>query len=335
MPTGFTLEAAARPARAIANSPASLIAPPWPKKATDLIIEEGPRPPKSRRRQPTAECVVCIYPYSRDAATVWENCKQLGLMLWQVQLDHDARNSITIGFYESFTKFLQQEDDAPDTIQELAQQALIKLVLADNTDPDKVGFIRWRAACYVAGEDIEALHNLMFLLDSFFIFANEGREEKVTVSLYPYLGVDIAPIWDDIKYPNYLLYDPERHPPLGIFEAQPPQGKRIMNMTIQPESEIHASFVFHGCTWLFRDALNFYGIRAVTYEDEGTTHYCRTVEKLAMDDELGKGTLLNVLDEVLKNIAVRVRVESGLGALSGSVKSFVQTLRSREDLHFT
>ena len=81
MPTGFTLEAAAKPARAIASSPASLIAPPGPKKATDLIIEEGPRPPKSRRRQQSAECVVCIYPYSRDAATVWENCKQPGLML--------------------------------------------------------------------------------------------------------------------------------------------------------------------------------------------------------------------------------------------------------------
>ena len=114
MPTGFTLEAAAR---AIASSPASLIAPlGGAKKVTDLIIEEGPRPPKSRRRQQSAECVVCIYPYSRDAATVWENCKQPGLMLWQVQLDHNARNSLTIGFYESFTKFLQQEDGVPDTI---------------------------------------------------------------------------------------------------------------------------------------------------------------------------------------------------------------------------
>ena len=156
MPTSFTLEAAAKPAGAIANSPASLTAPPQPKKATDLIIEEGPRPPKSRRRQHSAECVVCIYPYSRDAATVWENCKQSGLMLWQVQLDHNARNSITIGFYESFKKFLQQEDDVPSTVQELAQQALIKLVLADTTDPDKVGFVRWRAAFYVAGEDVEA-----------------------------------------------------------------------------------------------------------------------------------------------------------------------------------
>ena len=141
MPTGFTLEAAAKPARAIASSPASLIAPPGPKKATDLIIEEGPRPPKSRRRQQSAECVVCIYLYSRDATTVWENCKQPGLMLWQVQLDHNARNSITVGFYESFTKFLQQEESAPDSIKGLAE-AGIKLILTDTSDPDDVGFIR-------------------------------------------------------------------------------------------------------------------------------------------------------------------------------------------------
>ena len=116
MPTGFNLKVAAKPARAIACSPASLSTPPLPKKASELIIEEGPRPPKLRRRQPTAECVVTIYPYSHDAATVWESCNQPGMMLWQVQLDHNARNSITIGFYESFTKFLQQEDYVPQTL---------------------------------------------------------------------------------------------------------------------------------------------------------------------------------------------------------------------------
>lgn len=86
-----------------------------------------------------------------------------------------------------FTKFLQQEEDAPDSLQELAEKAFIKLVLADGSDPDQVGFVRWRAAFYIGGEKIEALHNFLFLLDSFFVWVNEGRTEKVVAALYPYL----------------------------------------------------------------------------------------------------------------------------------------------------
>ena len=330
MANKFSLAAAAKPSRGTA----SIDKAQAHRKATAIVVEEGPKPPKFRRRQSTAECIVAIYSYSSDASTVWEGCKDPGKKLWQVQLDHNARNSITIGFYEVFTKFLQQEDDAPDTIQELARKGMIKLVLGDTNDPDRVGFVRWRAAFYIAGDGVEVLHNFLYLLDAFFVFANEGREENVTVSLYPYLGVDIAPIWDDIKYPNYLLYDPERRLPLGIFEAQPPQGKRIMSMTIQPESEIHASFVFHGCTWLFREAWDCHDVRAVTYEEEGTTQYCRAIQNLDVSDELGKAKLLNILDTVLKNLALRVLIEGGLAGLSGKVRSFVLELKSREDLHF-
>ena len=54
-----------------------------------------------------------------------------GLTLWQVQVDHNATNSITVGFYETFGKFLQQDEDAPDSLKELSEKALIKLVITD------------------------------------------------------------------------------------------------------------------------------------------------------------------------------------------------------------
>ena len=114
-------------------------------------------------------------------------------------LPHVSRSYIFIDqpwLYESFSKFLQQEEEAPDTIKELEQQAMIKLVLADSTDPDDVGFVRWRAAFYVAGD----LINFLFLLDAFFVWINEGREERVTIALYPYLDVDILRIGDNLVY---------------------------------------------------------------------------------------------------------------------------------------
>ena len=143
----FSLEHVARPLLLGASLPPQPEAPKSVPKVSTLI-ELGPRPSKIRRREANAECAVAIYPYTKDAATIWEACTEQGATLWQVQLEHNARDSITVGFYESFTKFLQQEESAPDSINGLAE-AGIKLLLTDTSDPDQVGFIRWRAAFYV------------------------------------------------------------------------------------------------------------------------------------------------------------------------------------------
>ena len=164
----FSLEHVARPLLSVATIP-----------RVSALIEIGPRPPKIRRREETAECVVAIFPYTKDAKTIWDACTVQGATLWQVQLEHNAKDSITVGFYESFTKFLQQEESAPDSINGLAEVG-IKLILTDTADPDHVGFIRWRAAFYVAGE-LAALHNFLYSLDEFFTWVNQNRSPKVTV----------------------------------------------------------------------------------------------------------------------------------------------------------
>ena len=50
---------------------------------------------------------------------------------------------------------------------------------SSSLDPDDVGFVRWRAAFYVAGKTVEALHNLLYLLDQFFVLTNADREVRV------------------------------------------------------------------------------------------------------------------------------------------------------------
>ena len=133
---GFSLDRVARPAKKVNGGSAGVsgqhaLPCAAPKKASEII--EGPRPPKIRKKQATAECVVAIYPYTRDASAVWELCAgTTGLILWQVQMEHNVTaNSLTVGLYESFTKFLEQNEDTPDTLRELSEQAMIKLVLAD------------------------------------------------------------------------------------------------------------------------------------------------------------------------------------------------------------
>ena len=166
----FSLEHVARPLLST-STPKSIL-------KVSALMEEAPQPPKIRKRQATAECVVAIFPYTKDAKTIWDACTEQGSTLWQVQLEHNATESITVGFYESFGKFLQQEESAPSSIHGLAE-AGIKLIITDATDPDQVGFIRWRAAFYVTG-DVAALHNFLYLLDEFFVWVNQDRFPRVT-----------------------------------------------------------------------------------------------------------------------------------------------------------
>ena len=180
----FSLEHVARPLLSVA----SVTTQPETSKTVprvSALIEVGPRPPKVRRREATAECVVAIFPYTKDAKTIWDACTVQGATLWQVQLEHNAIDSITVGFYESFSKFLQQEESAPDSINGLAEVG-IKLIVTDASDPDQVGFIRWRAAFYVAGE-LDALHNFLYSLDAFFVWVNQNRSPKVTARNCVYL----------------------------------------------------------------------------------------------------------------------------------------------------
>ena len=69
--------------------------------------------------------------------------------------------------FRSFNDFLQQaardkSDDYPKTLDDLSK-AGIRLVIADSNDPDSVGFVQWRVAFYVAGEDGSVLNFLSSL----------------------------------------------------------------------------------------------------------------------------------------------------------------------------
>ena len=63
MANKFSLAAAAKPSRGTE----SIDKAQAHRKATAIVVEEGPKPPKFRRRQSTAECIVAIYSYSSGA----------------------------------------------------------------------------------------------------------------------------------------------------------------------------------------------------------------------------------------------------------------------------
>jgi len=258
--------------------------------------------------------------------------QEQGIPLWQLQIAHEARDSIAFNLPEKWNEFLAQHEDAsiPKTAVELQRHALIKLVSTSADDPDEIGtFIRWRPAFYVAGSET-ALDNFCYLLDAFLIWLTKDRPTYDEVYLHPHGDVCIDATWDHLEYPNYTLEERAKSVPLGVFEAYPPQGKRIVLITIQIESGSVPSFVFHGNTWPFRQAFDAAGIHGVR---DGETYF-RVLKSIDASSEEEKQRVLHVLgDGVLKNVVARLTIE-GKASAGTAVHMFLRLLRKRQNLSF-
>ena len=127
------------------------------------------------------------------------------------------------------------------------------------------------------------------------------------------------------------MYDPAKKVPLSIFDAQPPQGRKIMNVTLEQSSESELSLIFHGCTWQFRDALEEAGLTASRYEEDGAWKYVHVLN-VNVGKEEDIATLDKVFEETLKSLACRMLDAK---TLRGDVKAFVERVgEQHQQLHF-
>ena len=53
-----------------------------------------------------------------------------------MQVEHQATDSVTVGFYDKFARFLVESENTPDTLAELRRN-FIKLVVTGSKDPDQ------------------------------------------------------------------------------------------------------------------------------------------------------------------------------------------------------
>ena len=330
----FSLNRASRPARPAA--PSECERKQKTPKCSELDIQAGPRPTTPERLPQKAEVEVSIYKVTDEAWALWDDVQGDGISLYQVQIRHDAQNSVTVNLYDKFDSFLKAQDSAPQSLVELQKQALIKLVTTDSRDADGVGtFQRWRNAFYVAGASPKALINFMHLLDDFWFEAGAEVGEELTVALHPHVNIDIAEASDFFVYEFYRLHSPAASLPMGIFEAHPVQGNRILMMILQIESDDELSFVVHGATWAFRNLFDAFGMPGYRSEaDDGQSKYFRVLKSVNSKSADDRDKVLRMLgDGVLRNTAIRVDVDAQLKP-GTNVFAFVQTLRKRPHLHF-
>ena len=127
------------------------------------------------------------------------------------------------------------------------------------------------------------------------------------------------------------MYDAGKKLPLSVFDAQPVQGKRVMNVTLEQQSETEVSLIFHGCTWHFRDALEDAGVTASRYEEDGAWKYVHILN-VNVSEQADNAKLDNVFENALKCLVCRVLDSK---TLKGEVKAFVERLcEKHEQLHF-
>jgi hypothetical protein len=120
-------------------------------------------------------------------------------------------------------------------LQDLSQCG-IRLVLADQTDPDGVGFRQWRAAFYVAGETETALANFLLLLDGFFSWKSKAlaREQPFEVHVHPHVSARsaAATVWDDLEYQHYVLEEAQHALHMSLLPKTRHMSNNPTNVTL-------------------------------------------------------------------------------------------------------
>jgi hypothetical protein len=311
-------------------------------KASDISVEQGPRPTQTPRRLPASAPVdVCAMKYTDQASDLWDMFKgQDDVPLYQIQIQHLAQRAVTFQMREGFNDFLRAShatDNAmPATLQQLESTAGVRLVVTDRADPDDVGYVQWRVAFYATD-----VCNFLRLLDSWFRFKARqvAHDQPFQVTLHPHVSVDLTPVWDDLEYEHYTLQEPSATLPLHVFEAQPVVGKRISILNLQVNNENSLSLIITGQTWPFRGRLDAFGVAGGYYGDDadkenGARKYFRVWKDIDVSADDQRQRFLAMLSDVFKNIAMRVSLDRPPPPDSHAA-AFVEHLREQPTLFFT
>jgi len=106
-------------------------------KVADMKVEATRQ--QTQRPQMNAPVNLCICKVTDNSGDLWSAFPDT--KLWQIQLEHDARPSVSVNIVASLNDFLKEASknssgSVPDTVQKLQSEAGIKLTLTNMDDPD-------------------------------------------------------------------------------------------------------------------------------------------------------------------------------------------------------
>ena len=311
-------------------------------RASDVVVENAPSPPagSTQKLSANAPVQVVVQLYSNCASDLWESFKgQENQKLWQCQIAHNVPRAVTYQFREKFNTFLHESAGVPDNIQQLQDECSIRYILGDKNDPLDVGFVQWRNAFYVVGDE-ESLNNFLLLLDAFFAHLSTAmaREKNLEAHIHTCLRTNVDKVWDTLGYDSWSLHPPapSAELPLKVFESRPPFGTKVCTMSIETDSDTHVSIVISHAPYSTRDRFEAAGIQGgrcnVTNQNPRGT-YVRLLKGIDTTNEADTQKFDGVLSKIVIGLVVRVVLVNPPEGET-PVTTWIATLREKAQLHF-
>ena len=284
---------------------------------------------------------VVVQLYSNCASDLWESFKgQDEQKLWQCQIAHPAPRAVTYQFREKLSTFLHETPGVPDSIQQLQDECGVRFLIGDRNDPLDVGFVQWRIAFYVVGNE-DSLNNFLLLLDAFWVHLADkmAREKNFDVHIHTCLRTNVDKIWDTLEYDSWSLHPPAPSAvlPLKVFESRPPFGTKCTTMSIEVDDDSHVSIVISHSPYATRDRFEAGGIqggRCNVTNQNPRGDYVRLLKGMDVTKTEDTQRLDGVLSKILMGVVVRV-VLVGKPEAETPVAKWIATLRDEKpQLHF-
>ena len=246
--------------------------------------------------------------------------------VFQYQIVHDTRPSVTFQFLTHFRQFLPTHDVAIQNLEDLANQRRIRVgVSGSNQESDETGTKPWRVVLYGMESDPRSVIHLIAAFVEWKSKSPEYAEAGVpdllltqaSASVFQNCGLSID--WN-VAAPGSL----SPHP----FDAPPPKGRRHLLLQMEDNEQGGYDFMFFGGTWAYRAEFDKACVDSGFVDAGDRKEYVRLLKNIEDNDD-GRARIGTIMQDVLKNQCVFLIVECE-EANCGMLK----WMKSLETVHF-
>lgn len=203
----------------------------------------------------------------------------------------------------------------------------------------RMGFVQWRMAVYVAGQDEQCVVKMLGVLCRYAQWRCRsaefaGRGELEVRLLAPDLrvplhaGIAEAHGWTVAAGAAAVSLEAPH-----VFDAQPPRGRRGLVVTVEHDEDANVSIMFSGATFGFRDRFDVAGVAGGYVDTESVgREYVRLLRAVRTDVPEDVQRALRLLgDDVLRGHAVLLVVDFVVA--DEHVNGFLRQLKALDSVH--
>ena len=194
----------------------------------------------------TAPVITSIRPYGLDAVSLWPAAAPDDA-LWQLQITHDAQDSVTKHLFHEMDAFLvdlnHRDPTAPASVRGLETDRGVKMVF---TRPDAaeawIGYRSQRIAFYVAAPDMGGPNYFLWILDSFLLARLSARRaedmSEFQWQIHAREGIvvdDSALVYPDVRVIDSLSAGAMPHMVTDAWPPSAPEHRSMLQLVLRLE----------------------------------------------------------------------------------------------------